>query len=42
MPEESFEKVSPKSAREELPPQVVKSQISNESGPAKGVDFIVE
>lgn len=41
MPEESFEKISPEPALEELPPEVVKSQTSKQSGPAKGLDIIV-
>jgi len=41
MPEESFEKISPEPALEELPPEVVKSQTSKSSGPVKGLDIIV-
>ena len=42
MPEESFENAQPKPAQEELPPEVIKSQTSKLSGPAKGLDIIVE
>ena len=42
IPEESFEKVSPKHEQHEQPPQAVKSQISKLSGPAKVLDIIVE
>jgi hypothetical protein len=42
MPEESFENFSPKPAKEELPPEFVKSQTSKLNGPAIGLDIIVD